>query len=150
MLTLKRTNAADKDFQQLILQLDHYLKEVDGDEHAFFAALNKSDTIGHVLVCYDEKELTGCGAFRLLDKETVEIKRMFVLPQHRKKGIAAFILKELEQWAKELNYKKFILETGIEMTNAIQLYKKQGYRITENYGPYIGNIRSVCMKKIIS
>jgi len=56
----------------------------------------------------------------------------------------------LEKWAKELGYKKVILETGDQLSEAINLYQKHQYEITDNYGPYIGMKESVCMKKMIA
>ena len=100
------------------------------------------------MVCYLNNTAVGCGAFRAIDTKNVEIKRMFVNPDFRGKGIASSILKELEQWASELKYTQTILETGINQPEAIALYKKMGYSVTENYGPYIGIENSVCMQKI--
>jgi putative acetyltransferase len=91
-------------------------------------------------------------AAALLEKsiqKTLEIKRMFVLPEYRGKGIASKILSELERWASELNYIQTILETGINQPEAIALYKKSGHEITKNYGQYIGMENSICMKKIL-
>jgi GNAT superfamily N-acetyltransferase len=101
------------------------------------------------LVGYLNDTAVGCGAFRAIDTETVEIKRMFVNPDFRGKGIASSILKELEQWASELNYSQTILETGINQPEAIALYKKMGYYVIENYGQYINAENSVCMRKVL-
>ena len=72
---------------------------------------------------------------------------MFVLPDSRGKGIAGKILKELENWAIELNYTACILETGRKQNDAIALYKKAGYNIIPNYGQYENIDNSVCLKK---
>ena len=74
---------------------------------------------------------------------------MFTLPEYRGKGIAKTILTELENWAKEENYTTAILETGHLQYDAIGLYQKMGYVITENFGQYIGVENSVCMSKDI-
>jgi GNAT superfamily N-acetyltransferase len=71
---------------------------------------------------------------------------MFTLPEHRGKGIGFKILGELEKWAKEEGYTRAVLETGYLQKDAIHLYQKAGYEITENYGQYIGVENSVCMK----
>lgn len=149
MQNLLRTTSSNQDFQDLIVLLDQVLVIADGDEHAFFAQYNKVDAINNVVVCYENEIAMGCGAFKKHDDQTVEIKRMFVHPDYRGKGVASLILKELELWATELNYSKSILETGIKLQNAIALYKKSGYAISENYGQYIGIENSVCMRKII-
>ena len=51
-----------------------------------------------------ENKPIGCGAFREYDLKRIEIKRMFVHPEYRNKGIGLDILNELELWASELNY----------------------------------------------
>ena len=91
----------------------------------------------------------GCGAFREKEKDTVEIKRMFVHPDYRKKGIASAVLAELEIWAKEVGYIYTILETGKNQPEAINLYQKQNYTIIPNYPPYEKMDNSVCMKKTL-
>jgi GNAT superfamily N-acetyltransferase len=79
----------------------------------------------------------------------MEIKRMYVTPASRKKGIATMILCELETWAAELSYENCILETGIKQPEAIELYKKNGYTVIPNYGQYAGVQTSVCFEKSI-
>ena len=74
---------------------------------------------------------------------------MFVNPDYRKRGIAAAVLKELENWAAELNYTYTILETGKKQPEAISLYQKSGYTIIPNYPPYEEMDNSVCMKKTL-
>ena len=85
--------------------------------------------------------------FKEFDADTVEIKRMFVSTEKRGKGISKHILNELEKWAAELGYTKFILETGVKQLEAIGLYNRFGYKQIENYGQYIGKPLSVCMSK---
>ena len=92
----------------------------------------------------------GCGAFKEYQPKVAEIKRMFVLPEARGKGIAVAILNELEAWAAAAGYESTILETSVKLKSAIALYKKSGYQTIENYGQYIGVESSVCMKKSIS
>ncbi|WP_026839059.1 GNAT family N-acetyltransferase [Gillisia sp. JM1] len=149
MIELKRTNSENVDFNFLNKMLDKELVIRDGDEHAFFAQFNKTDTINHVIVAYDGEEPLGCGAFKKYDEETLEIKRMFVLPEGRGKKIASNMLAELEQWSKELGYKKCILETGVSFKDAIGLYLKNGYEISKNYGQYAEVESSVCFCKTL-
>lgn len=74
---------------------------------------------------------------------------MFVVKKNRGKGVASQILKELELWAKELNYEKCILETGVKQADAIVLCKKSGFIITPNYGEYKNIKNSVCFEKLL-
>lgn len=149
MITIKRTTSQNPDFTNLVKLLDADLKIRDGEDHAFYAQINQTAILNCALVCYRNDVAVGCGAFREIDAKTVEIKRMFVDPDSRGKGIASAILKELELWASELNYTQTILETGINQPEAIALYKKSGYEIISNYGQYVGVETSVCMKKVL-
>src|SRR6188768_630828 len=102
MITLKRTNSDNVDFKILVVLLDQDLKIRDGEDHAFYNQFNKTDAIKHVIVFYENDIAVGCGAFRKKKEDTVEIKRMYVHPDHRKKGIASAVLAALEIWAKEV------------------------------------------------
>ncbi len=148
-MQLIRTTSENPDYQQLVVLLDAVLKVLDGEEHDFYAQYNKSDTIKNVVVLYENNQPLGCGAFKFYQNKTVEIKRMFVLPEQRGKGIAHQILNELEKWARELGYSDCILETGNKQVEAIGLYQNAGYTIIPNYGQYQGVANSICMKKSI-
>lgn len=147
MITLIRTSSANIDFQKLVLLLDEDLAIRDGEDHVFYAQFNKTTHINHVIVAYKNQEAVGCGAFKLYEPSVAEIKRMFVLPQYRKQGIAGLVLAELESWAKELHFTSCVLETGMKQPEAIGLYLKSGYNIFPNYGQYAGVENSVCLQK---
>lgn len=149
MNNLKRTNSDDVDFINLVVLLDQDLKIRDGEDHLFYNQFNKTDKIKHVIVYYENDIPVGCGAFREKEPNTVEIKRMFVHPDYRKRGIASKVLAELEIWAAEVNYTYTILETGKNQPEAINLYQKLGYTIIPNYPPYEKMDNSVCMKKTL-
>jgi putative acetyltransferase len=149
MNTTIRTTSENIDFQNLVVLLDEVLRIKDGEDHDFYAQHNTLDKINHVVVCYQDDVAIGCGAFKKLDSNTVEIKRMFVHPDYRGKGIAGTILKELEIWASEFNYTNCVLETGKNNPEAIALYHKSGYELIPNYGQYENIATSVCLKKSI-
>lgn len=149
MITTSRTQSTNKDFIALVKLLDADLKVRDGKDHAFYNQFNKIDTIKHIIVAYKNQLPLGCGAIKEYDQDTMEIKRMFTSIQHRGQGIASLILSELEKWAIELSYKRCILETGIKQTEAIELYKKNGYTQIPNYGQYTNVENSVCFEKIL-
>ena len=147
MINLKRTTSEDPDFVTLVRMLDTELAVVDGEDHSFYSQFNKIDKIRHVVVAYYNEIPVGCGAIKVHEIEAMEIKRMFVSPENRNKGIASGILKELEKWTLELLYDKCILETGKRQPDAIRLYTKSGYKLIPNYGQYIGVENSVCFRK---
>ena len=147
MINYVRTTGSDPDFQHLVAALDKDLSYRDGEDHEFYQQFNGSLDIPYALVAYLRNIPVGIGAFKEFENGTVEIKRMFVPPMFRRQEIATQVLTELENWAMELGYKTAILETGLKMTEALNFYKKCGYRITDNYGQYKGINTSVCFKK---
>lgn len=149
MITVKHTDSNDPGFQHLVKLLDRYLAEMDGDEHAFYAQYNKSDSLKHAVVVYDQEKAIGCGAIKPFDAHTLELKRMYVLPETRNRGIAQKILNELESLARKLGFEKCILETGKKQTAAIALYRKCGYLQIPNYGQYAGAQNSLCFEKYV-
>jgi putative acetyltransferase len=149
MINCSRTTSDNKDFRSLVSELDKELAIRDGDEHSFYDQFNKLDAIKYVIVAYDEEYAVGCGAIKEFSQDAMEVKRMFVPFDKRGKGIASSILKNLEQWALELGYKKCILETGKKQPEAIALYMKNGYTIIPNYGQYVNANNSVCFEKIL-
>lgn len=102
-------------------------------------------------VAYDDNgTAVACGALKHFDDITAEIKRMYVMPEHRGKGISKLILKQLEAYAKELNYQRLVLETGLKQPEAISLYEKSGYKPLKCYGQHANDPESRCYKKIIN
>jgi putative acetyltransferase len=154
MLKILRTNSNNKDFQRLVLELNKKLLNeninVDVEIQKKYNKLNIINDIDTVIIAYNDNIAVGCGCFKIYNYESVEIKRMFVLPEKRKLGISSLILKELELWIKELKYKEVLVETGKNMIAPINLYKKYGYKIIDNYGEYVNVDNSLCMKKIIN
>lgn len=150
MLNIKKTTAKNGDFQKLVVLLDQDLAIRDGEDHNFYGQHNTLDKIKHVVVIYQDTLAIGCGAFKEFDSDTVEIKRMFVHPDFRGKGIASTVLNELELWANKLNYTSCILETGKNNPNAIALYRKLDYEIIPNYDQYENIETSVCLKKYLA
>lgn len=144
---VQRTDSSHTDFIQLVTLLDADLAVRDGEEHAFYHQFNGIDSLKHCMVFYDDNHAVGCGAFKQLDAETVEIKRMYTKPEVRGKGFATQLLQALENWARELQYKRCVLETGVRQPEAIALYSKNGYQKIANYGQYKGIANSLCFEK---
>jgi GNAT superfamily N-acetyltransferase len=150
MYTFNRVDSSHEDFKKLVLLLDEELAQRDGEEHAFYDQFNKIENINNVIVAYAGQQPVAAGAFKKFSPEAVEIKRMFVMPGFRRKGIAFQVLEQLENWAAGLGCSYCVLETGKKQPEAIALYKKSGYKVIPNYGQYKNVANSVCMRKEIS
>lgn len=147
MIKIARTNSNNQHFQKLVKALDLDLRIRDGEDHAYFAQFNKIDLIKYVVVAFEDDVAVGCGAIKEYESGVMELKRMYVIPTMRSKGIASLILKDLENWCIELGYKKCILETGLAQPEAIRLYTKNNYQRIPNYGQYTAVETSVCFEK---
>lgn len=145
-----RTNGLDPDFILLVKELNAYLHEVDGEDFDFYFQFNQLDNIKHVVLGYVNELPVACGSIKQFDVDTMEVKRMFTKPEMRGNRVASKILIELENWAKELGYKRCILETGLRQTAAISLYKNSAYIQIPNYGQYKGVENSVCFEKYLT
>ena len=82
---------------------------------------------GAYLVGYEDAEAVAGGGVRRLDDGVAEIKRMFVRPAARSRGVARALLEALEQTARELGYEKIRLDTGPKQVHGLALYRSAGY-----------------------
>lgn len=146
-VTIKRTDNSDKDFNMLVSLLDMDLLERYKEKQAEYDKYNKIENLDTVVVAYDGNKPVGCGCFKQFANDTVEIKRMYVQPEYRQKGIGAMILRELEKWAREKGFNYAVLETAQKQPEAIHLYHKSGYTVIDNYGQYVNMPLSICLKK---
>jgi len=147
IIKLVRTNSQHQDLKLLVKELDSYLKVTDGDEHKFYDKYNHLSSINHFVVAFWNEEPAGCGAFKIFDDDSIEIKRMFTKSKFRRYQIGSKVLKELEDWAKEEGFTSSVLETGIRQKGAVKFYLKNNYCRIDNYGQYIGKTNSLCFKK---
>jgi len=101
------------------------------------------------LVLEDDGRAVACGALRALDAEHGEVKRMYVEPGHRGRGASRLVLAALEQRARELGWRRLVLETGTRQHEAVGLYESSGYAPVEPFGPYVGSAWSRCYAKTL-
>ena len=92
----------------------------------------------------------GCGALRSLDEDTVEIKRMYVAADVRRRGIAAAIVAELERLAAEFGHRAVRLETGDRQREAVAFYEKLNFQHIPRFGGYVDRDFSICFEKVLS
>lgn len=149
MIEVIRTDANHADFQALVGELDAELRERDGADNAYYAQFNHIAAIKQAIVAYEDGLPLGCGGIKPFATDAMEVKRMYVKPAARGKGIATQVLYALEAWAAELGYARCVLETGKRQPEAIQLYTRRGYAVIPNYGQYIGVDNSVCFEKML-
>jgi putative acetyltransferase len=101
----------------------------------------------HYLVALIGGPAVACGAWQHLEDDVAELKRMYVRPSYRGRGIARALVVALEEEVMAAGYTTVRLETGTYLTGAIGLYRSAGYRPIPVYGEYVGNPLSVCFEK---
>ncbi|WP_043615964.1 GNAT family N-acetyltransferase [Nonomuraea candida] len=99
------------------------------------------------LVALAGRAAVGCGAVQPAEGTTGELKRMYVAPGHRGRGIARSLLAALEGLAAEMGYDRLRLATGVRQPEAIALYESAGYVRTDPYGKYVGEPLTLCYAK---
>jgi GNAT superfamily N-acetyltransferase len=104
-----------------------------------------------VLLLDDADTAIGCGAVQPLAKTVPgaaehvgEIKRVYVVPEARGRGLSRAVMAALVDLAGSEGYRRLHLETGTAQPEAIALYRSSGWQVIENYGQYADDERSVC------
>jgi len=102
---------------------------------------------GQFVVAFDEGRAVACGGLARYDEREGEIRRIYVDPQARGRGLGRAVLDALEDAARALGYEALRLETGDRQPEALGLYASAGFEPSPAYGPYVDDSRSVCLRK---
>jgi GNAT superfamily N-acetyltransferase len=103
------------------------------------AAVEPADFLpprGTFLVAEVDGVPAACGAWRMHDDGVVEIKRVYVEPAFRRRGLAQLIMSALEESAARAGHRAVLLNTGLRQPEALALYARLGYRDVPGYGIY--------------
>ena len=102
---------------------------------------------GAFLIGRIDGEPVACGGIARYDETTAEIRRMYVVPSARGRGLSRQVLVALEDEARALGYSFARLETGNLQEEAIGLYVSAGFGPIPRYGPFANDPKSVCFEK---
>jgi len=120
-------------------ELDALYARVDGKLDSLPATPEQmSGPDGSFLLLCRAGSPVACGGVKRLAADLAEIKRMYVVPQHRNEGIGRLLLTELERRCRELGYERVRLDTGPEQPSAKRIYEAAGYEAIPDYNgnPY--------------
>ena len=92
-------------------------------------------------------QVVACGAFRAMEEGTAELNRVFVRPEHRRRGCARQVVEVLELQALFQGFGRMVMEIGRDIPEAISLYRKMGYREIETLTIFADNKDTLCMEK---
>lgn len=145
---VRETSILSNDAQELIRRLDQELRSTYASDEMHpvdFGPFHRDGGIFVVAYCLESP--VGCGALRPIDRENVEIKRMFVMAEHRGRGFSRRILNYLEDKAQRSGFSRVVLETGNQQAAAMKLYASAGFQPIEPFGEYRDSRVSVCFAK---
>ena len=150
---IRREDFASPVVAQLIAALNAELQHRYPEEGAHHFRLDSdevADGRGAFLVAYLAGQPVGCGAVRRIEPQVAELKRMYVAPPARGRGVGRLVLLELEAIAGQLGATRLVLETGPRQPEAIALYRRAGFVEIPLFGDYLASPHpelSVCMAK---
>jgi len=134
----------DPELVTLLIAQQQEIVEADGGVDGVVYPVH--DDVRHLVGVVDGRAVA-CGAVQALDAATGEIKRMYVRPAYRGRGIARQMLTALEEMAFAAGHTVLRLETGTYLPAAVALYSSAGYGRIPRYGEYVGNPYSLCFEK---
>ena len=140
-MLIERRPVTDPELTSLVLAQQRELREA-GDDIVYAVR----DGAAH-LVCVTDGRAVACGGWQPLEPGVAELKRMYVRPAYRGRGIARQLVVALEEEALAAGYPVLRLETGTYLAAAIALYRSAGYVPIPVYGEYVGNPLSICFEK---
>ena len=150
-VTIARAGLTDDASRALIDALNAELRDgysEPGANHFRLDPQEVADGRGAFLVVHRDGTPVGCGAVRLLDAETAELKRMYVAPSARGTGLGRRLVAALEAEARALGVRRLVLETGVRQAAALALYRATGFDPIPLYGEYcLSPETSVCLGK---
>ncbi len=137
----------NRDFRSLAAQLDAYYYTLVGDVQDRYADVNRPENMDALAVAYVGEKAVACGAWKARGQTIAEIKRIYVLPEYRRQGVATALIRALEENALAKGMRKFLLETATTTGQSHGLYLSLGYRITDYYGSPAGAENCLCFVK---
>lgn len=150
-IVLQTVSSDNQDFLMLCEALDFFLDGAIGgrEKRQKYIGFNCPETMDVVLIAYVDGKPAGGAALRRYSEKEVEVKRVFVREEYRKRHIGSALLKELIVRAKAMGYQRMILETGAFLEASVCLYRRYGFEQIENYGAYRDMPESLCMGRDI-
>ncbi|MFJ9446859.1 GNAT family N-acetyltransferase [Kitasatospora sp. NPDC101235] len=149
------TGYAHPDAQALSAEVQQeYVRRYGDPDETVMHSEDFEAPAGLFMIAYLDGRPVACGGWRAkqagpddLRDGDAELKRMFVIPEARGRGLARAVLSRLEQTAVEAGRARVILETGTEQPEAVALYRSEGYAAIRKFGIYKDHPQSICLGK---
>lgn len=148
-MEIKRVDAENEELLALAHALDEYYFRVVGEVQKKYARYNDPHGMGCRMVAYENGRAVGCGCWKAKDAHTAEIKRIYIVPEYRRRGVASEVICALEQDAAQHGYVQAVLETARTTKDSAALYLKLGYQVMPYYGSPAGAENCLCFEKML-
>jgi GNAT superfamily N-acetyltransferase len=139
---------SDPELAALVTAQQRELREANRPAGGVDDSFSTRDDVRHLVGVLSGRAVA-CGAIQSIDATTAEIRRMYVRPAHRRRGIGRQLLGALEELAFWAGHSVLRLETGTYLPSALALYRSAGYTEIPVYGRHVGNPYSACFEKRI-
>ncbi len=159
-MEIRTTGYGHPDAEKLSAEVQQEYVRRYGDADATLMHPDHFDPPGGLfVVAYLDEEPVACGGWRAKDAKDgdgvglldgdAELKRMYVVPAARGRGLARAVLHHLEATAAQAGRTRLVLESGTEQPEALALYASEGYEPVTKFGIYRDHPQSVCMGKVL-
>jgi GNAT superfamily N-acetyltransferase len=156
-LVFRAVGYHDPDAAKLIAEVQQeYVIRYGGHDSTPVDAAEFAPPLGLFVVGYADGKAVVCGGWRAHDATEprfadgdAEVKRMYVVPAARRRGLARLMLAELERTARAAGRRRMVLETGGAQPEAIALYESDGYTAIAKFGVYRCHESSRCYGKAL-
>lgn len=146
-MELRFVEPQSPDYAMLAKKLDEYYFTLVGDVHLRYAEVNRPENMACRIVAYDGERPVACGCWKPIDEKAAEVKRIYVLPEYRRRGLASRIIDRLEGEIAAAGYTTAILETARTTEDSRELYLSLGYELIDYYGSPAGAENCLCFRK---
>jgi putative acetyltransferase len=148
MISIRKVNARAPDVRRLIKALDDYQSQLYPAASCYQDAVEELDKSNvHFIGAYEGARLLACGAVKVTPGDCGELKRMFVRPEARGRGLGHKLIESLEAFLVKSRVFTIRLETGIHHSAALAFYEQCGFNKRGPFGAYSADPLSVFMEK---
>ncbi len=129
--------SADKDAINLFSLHDDYMMDFLGDDKWCYTRYSEKENLENIWIMYSDASPIASIAYRRKDDGVGEVKRLYIVNEHRGRGLSKKLLKTVECYAKEQGCNTLFLDTRITLEPAVSVYRSFGFNIVFQQGLYI-------------
>jgi len=134
---IERRSADDEEILRLFSLHDDFMIDFLGEDRVYYTRYGEHEKLAAVWAAVINGQAVGCAAYRMKETSVGEVKRVFVQPDYRGRGLSKALLSAVEEHARKEECDKLFLDTRITLEPAVTLYRKAGFEIVFRQGLYV-------------